>query len=306
MELDSARMWPPLHGVLAAAVLLAAGPDYRWAVLPSVVGWVAAVFFACLSARRAVRRGRDLAGLVAALFVLVSPAYRAYATDVMLESLGTGLSMAALYCYLTTVQGRGASPWPARWLGLVLTLLFLHKYNYWTLVVAALTGATLAALPRRLVGRRLDCRLPLSVAFRRAPRVAATAELPLGRAPVADGRGPAPRPTDLRRRRLVGLALSSLHHSEHRLCTLFPARAVLVGAAAVGNGPGGWTAGFGRWCAGTCCRSPSGSCCPNGSATSCCLSAPPTPGRRRNSTFQAAPACTCAGYGRSITPACRV
>ncbi len=147
-ELDSARMWPPLHGVLAAGVLLAAGPDYRWAVLPSLAGWVAAVFFACLSARRAVRRGRDLAGLVAALFVLASPAHRAYATDVMLESLGAGLSMAALYCYLTTVQGRGASPWPARWLGLVLTLLFLHKYNYWTLVAAALTGATLAALPR--------------------------------------------------------------------------------------------------------------------------------------------------------------
>lgn len=146
-ELDSARMWPPLHGVLAAGVLLAAGPDYRWAVLPSLAGWVAAVFFACLSARRAVRRGRDLAGLVAALFVLVSPAYRAYATDVMLESLGAGLSMAALYCYLATVQGRGAAPWPARCLGLVLTLLFLHKYNYWTLVVVALTGATLAALP---------------------------------------------------------------------------------------------------------------------------------------------------------------
>ena len=147
-ELDSARMWPPLHGVLAAGVLLAAGPDYRWAVLPSLAGWVTAVFFACLSARRAVRRGRDLAGLVAAAFVLASPAHRAYATDVMLESLGAGLSMAALYCYLATVQGRGASPWPARWLGLVLTLLFLHKYNYWTLVVAALTGATLAALPR--------------------------------------------------------------------------------------------------------------------------------------------------------------
>ena len=168
-ELDSARMWPPLHGILAATVLLAAGPDYRWAVLPSLAGWAAAVFFACLSARRAVRRGRDLAGLVAALFVLVSPAYRAYATDVMLESLGAGLSMAALYCYLTTVQGRGASPWPARCLGLVLTLLFLHKYNYWTLVVAALTGATLAALPRARVDGRLERRPPLSLASLRPP-----------------------------------------------------------------------------------------------------------------------------------------
>ena len=71
-----------------------------------------------MGGRRVLRRpqrppggsaGRDLAGLVAALFVLVSPAYRAYATDVMLESLAAGLSMAALYGYLTTVQGRGAS-----------------------------------------------------------------------------------------------------------------------------------------------------------------------------------------------------
>ena len=229
-------MWPPLHGVLAAAVLLAAGPDYRWAVLPSLAGWAAAVFFACLSARRAVRRGRDLAGLVAALFVLVSPAYRAYATDVMLESLGAGLSMAALYCYLTTVQGRGASPWPARCLGLVLTLLFLHKYNYWTLVVVALTGADPGRPSARLVGGRLGRRPPFSLALRRPRRTAATAERPLGRAPGADGRGPAWRSPDVCRRLMVGVALSSLHHSQHRLCSLFPARAALVAPRRPGMG----------------------------------------------------------------------
>jgi hypothetical protein len=146
--LDATRTWPPLQGVLAAGCLRVAGEDYRWAVLPSLAGWVAAVWFACLSARRAVRHGRDLAGLAAAVFVLASPAHRAYATDVMLESLGAGLSMAALYFYLVTVQARGASLWPGRCLGLVLTLLFLHKYNYWTLVVAALAGATLTAQPR--------------------------------------------------------------------------------------------------------------------------------------------------------------
>ena len=195
-ELDSARMWPPLHGVLAGSLLLAAGPDYRWAVLPSLAGWAAAVVFACLSARRAVRRGRDLAGLAAAAFVLASPAHRAYATDVMLESLGAGLSMAALYFYIATVQGRVASPWPGRLLGLALTLLFLHKYNYWMLVAAALAGATLAGLPRawwagvaRLpwlswTGREL--RRPLNYLWA-APALLAAAVCLRGPAPIAVG-----------------------------------------------------------------------------------------------------------------------
>src|SRR5262249_40396445 len=96
-DLNSTRVWPPLQGVVGAAVLLVGGLDYRLAVLPSLAGWVATVVFGFLCARRAVRHGGNLAGFVAAVFILASPGHRAFATDVMLESLGAGLTLAVLY-----------------------------------------------------------------------------------------------------------------------------------------------------------------------------------------------------------------
>lgn len=149
VDLDSARVWPPLHGAVAAVILLAGGLDYRLAVLPSLAAWFGTVVFAFLVARRAVPRGGNVAGLVAALLTAVSPAYRAYATDVMLESTGACLSLAVLYGYLAAVQGR--SVWAGRWLGIALTALFLHKYNYWLLVLLALVACTALAHRRFLL-----------------------------------------------------------------------------------------------------------------------------------------------------------
>ncbi len=149
-HLSQASVWPPLHGVLAAGVLLVGGLDYRGAVLPSLAAYALTVLLAFLVARRCAPRGGNWAGLVAALLVLASPAHRAFATDVMLESLGAGLSLLVVYCYLRAVQGQSVSPWPGRWLGLALTALFLEKYNYWLLVVLALGAAELTARPRAL------------------------------------------------------------------------------------------------------------------------------------------------------------
>jgi hypothetical protein len=157
-ELNEARVWPPLHGVLAATVLFVGGLDYRLAVLPSLAGWVVTILFGFLVARRAVGRGGVLAGLIAALFIAASPAQRAFATDIMLESLGGALSLVVLYAYLVAVQGREDETWKGRWLGLALSLLFLEKYNYWLLVVLALLAAELVARPRllaRLIGNGL-------------------------------------------------------------------------------------------------------------------------------------------------------
>jgi hypothetical protein len=151
-DIQSARVWPPFHGILAAGVMLVGGLDYRLAVLPSLAGWVGTVLLAFLVARRCLgSAGGNLAGLVAGLFVLVSPSHRAYATDIMLESLGACLTLLVLYAYLVVVQQEGESlprsPWPGRCLGLALTALFLHKYNYWLLVVLALLAAECLARP---------------------------------------------------------------------------------------------------------------------------------------------------------------
>ena len=147
-DLNEARVWPPLHGMAAATVLLAGGRDYRLAVLPSLAGWVATVLLGFLVARRAAPRGGTLAGLLTALFIAASPAHRAYATDIMLESLGAALSLLALYCYLLTVQGREDETGKARCLAVALLLLFLEKYNYWLLIVLSLLAAEGMARPR--------------------------------------------------------------------------------------------------------------------------------------------------------------
>jgi hypothetical protein len=156
-DLGGERVWGPLHPALTAGVLLVGGFDHRLAVLPSLAGWVLAILFGFLSARRAAPRGGNLAGLTAALFIAASPAFRAYAVDVMLESLGAGLTLAALYFYLRAVQTRPDAVWPGRLLGLALTALFFYKYNYWMLTALALAGAALSAqLPafwRALWGR---------------------------------------------------------------------------------------------------------------------------------------------------------
>jgi hypothetical protein len=147
-DLDQARIWPPLHGMAAATVLLIGGRDYHLAVLPSLAGWAAMVLLGFLVARRAAPRGGNLAGAITAIFLAASPAHRAFATDIMLESLGAALSLLVLYCYLLTVQGSAYETGKARCLAVTLLLLFLEKYNYWLLVVLALLAAEVSSRGR--------------------------------------------------------------------------------------------------------------------------------------------------------------
>jgi hypothetical protein len=138
-DLNTARVWPPLHGLWVGAVLAVGGMDYRLAVLPSLAGWVGTILIGYLLARRICPSGGNLAGLTAAVFIACSPAHRAFATDIMLESLGAFLSLLTLYFYLGAVHRPALAAYRA--LGLSLTALFLFKYNYWFLVVAALVLA---------------------------------------------------------------------------------------------------------------------------------------------------------------------
>jgi hypothetical protein len=149
-DLDSSRMWGPLHGFLVGLIELAGGIDFRLAVLPSLIAWVGTALLGFLVARRVAPVGGTVAGMVAVLFVLASPSHRAFATDVMLESLGACLSLLIVYFYLVTVQEPERQGWrsAARWLGLSLTLLFLLKYNYWVLAVVTLVVAEFARRPR--------------------------------------------------------------------------------------------------------------------------------------------------------------
>lgn len=147
-DLDGARTWPPLHGILVALVLLVGGLKSQLAVLPSLTAWFGTAVFGFLLTRRLVHRYGNLAGFIAVVYILASPAHRAYATDIMLESLGACLSLATLWLYLITVQERKA--WAQRALGLTLTGLFFVKYNYWSLAVAAVVATEMATRPRQI------------------------------------------------------------------------------------------------------------------------------------------------------------
>lgn len=157
--------WPPFHAVFLSMVLLVFGIDPRFAVLPSWLGWmVTAVLVWFLARRLLVGQGAaallekdqgstphppvtPLASPLAqaggwlgwALF-LASPGQQAFAIDCMLESLGACFTVLSAWLY---VCGRQAAPdrqkrwWT--WLGVTMSLLFLHKYNYW-LIVAIVIG----------------------------------------------------------------------------------------------------------------------------------------------------------------------
>ncbi|MBI2804361.1 MAG: glycosyltransferase family 39 protein [Planctomycetes bacterium] len=149
-DFDRMRVWGPLHPVLVALIQLPFGPDHRLAVLPSLFGWVLAIWCAYLIPRRLLPAGGNAAGLLAAFFVAVSPAHRAYATDVMYESLGAGLSLAALYLYLVVIQDQTRRA--AIGLGVTLSALFLHKYNYWILVILGLSAGEFLRQPAAWFG----------------------------------------------------------------------------------------------------------------------------------------------------------
>src|SRR5262249_23521719 len=144
-DFDRIRVWGPLHPLLVALVEVVGGPNHRLAVLPSLAGWVLTMWCAFLIPRRLLNTGGNAAGLLAAFLVAVSPAHRAFATDVMYESLGAGLSLAAIYFYLVVRQDQ--SHRGAGWLAATLTLLFFHKTNYWLLVMFGLTFGEFAHQP---------------------------------------------------------------------------------------------------------------------------------------------------------------
>ena len=131
--------WPPLHGLLLSLILLPAGPDQRFAILPSLIGWVATIVLSARIARRLFteRWPGNVAACVAAALVIASPAFRLLGSDVMLEGLGSGLTAFVVYAAMRV----GARPKATRWwrlLAIGLTLLFLEKYNYWLVALAAL------------------------------------------------------------------------------------------------------------------------------------------------------------------------
>ena len=159
LDLDAASMaWPVFHPACLAAVLTVAGPKPEAAVLPSLFGWCVATVLAFLIVRRLGGRYGVAGGVVTAALFLGSPALQALATDVMLESLGLCLTLGAILAYLAFAEmptrRHGAA------LGVVLSCLFLQKYNYWGITVVTLAATEFARRPRAILsGARAALRM---------------------------------------------------------------------------------------------------------------------------------------------------
>jgi hypothetical protein len=137
-DIERMRVWGPLHPIVTGIVLAVGGIDYRLAVLPAAAGWGLTAWLAFLTARRLAPRSGDLAGLAAAILVIASPAYQAFAVDIMLEGPGACLSLAFVYAYVRARQESSQGNY--RWVALALSGLFFLKYNYWLLALFAIGG----------------------------------------------------------------------------------------------------------------------------------------------------------------------
>ena len=144
-QLQAARVWPPVHGLVLAFVMLIGGIDLRLAIVPSLIGWLCTIVLTFLIARRlfADRLTGNVAGTIAVTFALASPAFRLITADVMLEGLGAALTALCLYAYIRVCTQIDH----ARWWGILavaLTFLFFEKYNYWILTAIPLGIAYLS------------------------------------------------------------------------------------------------------------------------------------------------------------------
>jgi hypothetical protein len=140
--LAQARIWPPVADILLALILIFGGIDVRLAILPSLIGWICTIIITFLIARRLFtdRLSGNIAGSIAIVFALASPAFRLISADVMLEGPGAGLTAFCLYAYVLAHDKTGRDNW---WgvLAIGLTVLFFEKYNYWLMTAVSLAIA---------------------------------------------------------------------------------------------------------------------------------------------------------------------
>jgi hypothetical protein len=128
--------WPPLHPLLLGVIMAATRVDARLGVIPGLLGWAATVVCVWCIARRAAPDAGWFAGAVGVIFTVASPGFRLLGADVMLEGAGAGLSAFTLLAFIRC--DRTGLAWH-RMTCVALTCLFVEKFNYWLLLVAALT-----------------------------------------------------------------------------------------------------------------------------------------------------------------------
>jgi len=130
-------VWPPLHALLLAPLVLIHGPAFVNGALLSTLALAGTAFLAFVAGLRLSREHGALAGLIAAIAWLTAPLAQGFGMLGMLESPGACLLLLALVCRLRALwhpHARGA--WVTA--GLSSAALVLFKYNYGLMWLGAL------------------------------------------------------------------------------------------------------------------------------------------------------------------------
>lgn len=168
-QLEKGKIWPPLHGLFVMVTQILSGNNWRLGVLPSLTGWFLVLWCVYFAAQKiAAPTGLGwAAGLVGLIFAALSPGGRIFATEVMLESLGAGLTMLVFACYACAAEDVDSRNW-WRATAIALTALFFEKYNYWMIAIAALVLAEAGRWAPQVLGwfRRANWRALLAAQSR--------------------------------------------------------------------------------------------------------------------------------------------
>ena len=120
--------WPPLHSLIVALAFRLSGTSLQTVRAVSVVAFVLLAPTLFLLALGLERRNGTLAGGVAAVLALTSPAFITYGGMAMLEALGALAIALTTLVYVRLEQSR-ASPRAHVLLGLCIVLTYLVKTN---------------------------------------------------------------------------------------------------------------------------------------------------------------------------------
>ncbi|CAN5190025.1 hypothetical protein BH10PSE11_BH10PSE11_08030 [soil metagenome] len=172
LDATAITVWPPFHAIFLSIVMAIFGLHSGLGLIPGLFGWVLMILCTWQIAQRVSRNEFDgiVAGSVAIIFIVASPALRLLSADVMLEGLGAGLSAAVLLGFIC-LSKQPDRQLCARLFASGLTLLFFTKFNYWLVLtflvlVSCASGFRFADVFSR---QNRDSFFPIGRSFLRSP-----------------------------------------------------------------------------------------------------------------------------------------
>lgn len=137
-------LWPPLHSWFLALTFLLSGPSYLSARAFSLFPFFGSLILVYLISLRISRDRGWLIGILSVIFMSTSAAMLDIATSCMIESISLFIALAVIYAYLIACEKKLLLNFV--WVGLLLGILVVAKYQYAILLGGALSVLALLEL----------------------------------------------------------------------------------------------------------------------------------------------------------------